>query len=158
MLWAIWNLMHLAGNKRSAVVNKDLVTSIPLVAWQRMRNIRTQYGLALNAKGIGKIFMIMLPCDISVLKLFHVEQLWTPLDGGKNNVVVEGVPGKNKISWDILPVASYNLTCIKASNSLNCSSTQITASLGCHFTPFWCSSVQTRFIGILFSDCHESIF
>lgn len=72
--------MHLAGNKRSAMVNKDLVTSIPLAAWQRMRNIRTQYGFALNAKGLGKMFTVMLPCDISVLKLFHVEQLQTPLD------------------------------------------------------------------------------
>lgn len=60
--------------------NEDLGTSVPLAAWQRMRNIRTQYDLALKAKGIGKIFMVKLPCDISVLKLFHVEQLQTPLD------------------------------------------------------------------------------
>lgn len=70
-------LNALAGNKRSAVGKKGLDTSTPLAAWQRMRRIRTQY-LALEVKGTSKIFMVMLPCDISVLKLFLVEQLQTP--------------------------------------------------------------------------------
>lgn len=73
--------MHLAGNKRSAVYNKDLGTSIPLAVWKRMRNIRTQYNLALKAEGIGKKYLCLtLPCGISVLKLFHVEQLQTSFD------------------------------------------------------------------------------
>lgn len=46
--------------------------------------------------------IVVLPCDISVLQLFHVEQLQTPLDEvyqrKKNNVVVEAVPGKNAIA------------------------------------------------------------
>lgn len=72
-------LNALAGTRRSAVPNKGLDTSIPLTAWQRMRSIRT-HCLALKVKGISKIFVVMLPCDISVLKLLLVEQLQTPLD------------------------------------------------------------------------------
>lgn len=72
-------LNALAGNKRSAVCNKGLDTSPPLAAWQRMRSVRAQY-LALEVEGTSKIFMVMLPCDISVPKLFLVEQLQTPLD------------------------------------------------------------------------------
>lgn len=72
-------LSALAGNKRSAVHNEGLDTSTPLTAWQRMRSIRTQY-LALKVKGISKIFMTVLPCGISVSKLFLVEQLYTLLD------------------------------------------------------------------------------
>lgn len=53
--------MHLVGNKRSAVYNEDLGTSIPLAVWQGMRNIRTQYNLPLKAGGIGKIFMFNTP-------------------------------------------------------------------------------------------------
>lgn len=43
-------------------------------------NTRTQYNPALKAKGIGQMFMVTQLGDISVLKLFHVEQLQTLLD------------------------------------------------------------------------------